>query len=193
MVFPRSRRQRPSSSNARDFRYSEDGLVLRLREVERTGSLRAGARHLGMDPGNGLRLIRSAEAVLGAALVRGKTGGPRGGHTRLTARGTRIARKRVHRDPPSTTRWRCRLVGSVLPRAPVLVAVPDAGVQVLVRLAPGPRRAQGPRMSGDEFELEIPSSAVTLSELGGRKARTSARNLWTARVIRVGREGRWGI
>ena len=41
-------------------------------------------------------------------------------------------------------------------------------------------------MSGDEFELEIPSSAVTLSKLGGRKARTSARNLWTARVVRVG-------
>src|SRR5207245_4360783 len=72
--------------------------------------------------------------------------------------------------------------------------VPDAGVQVLVASGPGPWRSQGPRyMSGDEFELEIPSSAVTLSKLGGRKARTSARNLWTARVIRVGREGRWGI
>jgi len=195
MVSPRSRRGRFSSaSKPRDVRYSEDRLVHLLREVERTGSLRAAARHIGMDPGNGLRLIRSAEAVLGAALVRGKTGGPRGGHTRLTARGTRIARKRVHRDPPSTTRWRCRLVGSVLPRAPVLVAVPDAGVQVLVASAPGPRRSQGPsRIPGDEFELEIPPSAVTLGKLGGRKARTSARNLWTARVIRVGREGRWGI
>src|SRR2546430_14091380 len=169
MVFPRSRRQRPSSSNARDFRYSEDGLVLRLREVERTGSLRAGARHLGMDPGNGLRLIRSAESVLGAALDRGKTGGRRGGQTTHTPRGTRMARKRVRRDPPPTTRWRCHLVGSVLPRAPVLVAVPDAGVQVLVASAPGPWRSQGPRyMSGDEFELEIPSSAVTLSKFGGR-------------------------
>ena len=194
MVYPRSRRERPSSSTPRDFRYSEDRLVLLLREVERTGSLRAGARHLGMDPGNGLRLIRSAESVLGAALVRGKTGGRRGGHTTLTARGTRIASKRVRRDPPTTTRWRCHLVGSLLPRAPVLVAVPDAGVQVLVASAPGPRRSQGPRyMSGDEFELEIPSSAVTLSKLGGRKARTSARNLWTARVVRVGREGGWGI
>src|SRR6059036_4186843 len=67
MVYPRSRRERPSSSKPRDFRYSEDRLVLLLREVERTGSLRAGARHLGMDPGNGLRLIRSAESVLGAA------------------------------------------------------------------------------------------------------------------------------
>src|SRR3989454_419981 len=132
MVSPRSRRERPFVSKPRDFRYSEDRLVLLLREVARTGSLRAAARHLGMDPGNGLRLIRSAEAVLGAALVRGKTGGRRGGHTALTARGTKIAGKRVHRDPPSTTRWRCRLVGSLLPRAPVLVAVPDAGVQALV-------------------------------------------------------------
>src|SRR3989449_9744633 len=194
MVSPRSRRERPFVSKPRDFRYSEDGLVLLLREVERTGSLRAAARHLGMDPGNGLRLIRSAEAVLGAALVRGKTGGRRGGHTALTARGTKIAGKRVHRDPPSTTRWRCHLVGSLLPRAPVFVAVPDAGVQVLVASAPGPRRSRGPRhIPGEEFELEIPPSAVTLGKLGGREARTSARNLWTARVIRVGREGRWGI
>jgi len=194
MVSPRSRRERPFVSKPRDFRYSEDRLVLLLREVARTGSLRAAARHLGMDPGNGLRLIRSAEAVLGAALVRGKTGGPRGGHTTLTPRGTKIAGKRVHRDPPSTTRWRCHLVGSLLPRAPVLVAVPDAGVRVLVASAPGPRRSQGPgHIPGDEFELEIPPSAVTLGKLGGREARTSARNLWTARVIRVGREGRWGI
>src|SRR2546422_7099990 len=77
---------------------------------------------------------------------------------------------------------------------PVVVAVPDAGVQVLVASAPGPERSQRRRhLSGDEFELEIPSSAVTLGELGERRARTSARNLWTARVIRVGREGRWGI
>ncbi len=195
MVSSRSRRGRFSSaSKPRDVRYSEDRLVHLLREVERTGSLRAAARHIGMDPGNGLRLIRSAEGVLGAALVRGKTGGRRGGQTTLTTRGTRIARKRVHRDPPSATRWRCHLVGSVLPRAPVLVAVPDAGVQVLVASAPEPGRSQGPRhIPGDEFELEIPPSAVTLGKLGGRKARTSARNLWTARVIRVGREGRWGI
>jgi len=195
MVSSRSRRGRFSSaSKPRDARYSEDRLVHLLREVERTGSLRAAARHIGMDPGNGLRLIRSAEGVLGAALVRGKTGGRRGGQTTLTTRGTRIARKRVHRDPPSATRWRCHLVGSVLPRAPVLVAVPDAGVQVLVASAPEPGRSQGPRpIPGDEFELEIPPSAVTLGKLGGRKARTSARNLWTARVIRVGREGRWGI
>jgi len=195
MGSPRSSRGRFSSvSKPRDVRYSEDRLVLLLKEVERTGSLRAAARRIGMDPGNGLRLIRSAEGVLGAALVRGKTGGRRGGHTTLTARGTRIARKRVHRDPPSTTRWRCHIVGSVLPSAPVLVAVPDAGVQVLVASAPGSGRSQGPRhIPGDEFELEIPPSAVTLGKLGGREARTSARNLWTARVIRVGREGRWGI
>src|SRR2546430_8520393 len=194
MVSSRSRRERPFVSKPQDFRYSEDRLVLLLREVARTGSLRAAARHLGMDPANGLRLIRSAEAVLGAALVRGKTGGRKGGHTALTARGTKIAGKRVHRDPPSTTRWRCHLVGSLLPRAPVLVAVPDAGVQALVASGPGPGRSQGPRhIPGDGFELEIPPSAVTLGKLGGREARTSARNLWTARVIRVGREGRWGI
>src|SRR2546425_10663887 len=121
MVSSRSRRERPFVSKPQDFRYSEDRLVLLLKEVARTGSLRAAARHLGMDPGNGLRLIRSAEAVLGAALVRGKTGGRRGGHTALTARGTKTAGQRVHRDPPSTTRWRCRLRGAVLPRAPVLV------------------------------------------------------------------------
>src|SRR2546425_4165703 len=79
MVYPRLRRERPSSSTPRDFRYSEDRLVLLLREVERTGSLRAGARHLGMDPGNGLRLIRSAERVLGDALDLMKKGGSMGG------------------------------------------------------------------------------------------------------------------
>ena len=194
MVSPRSRREPPSSSKPRDFRYSEDRLARLLKEVQETGSLRAAARRLGMDPGNGLRMIRSAEAVLGTALVRGKTGGRRGGHTMLTARGTRIAIKPVDQDPPSSTRWRCFLVGSLLPRAPVVVAVPDAGVQVLVASAPGPGRSQGRRhIPGDELELEIPASAVTLGELGERTARTSARNHWTARVIRVGREGRWGI
>src|SRR5712691_839587 len=62
------------------------------------------------------------------------------------------------------------------------------------RFDSGPERSQRRRhLSGDEFELEIPSSAVTLGELGERRARTSARNLWSARVTRVGREGRWGI
>src|SRR5439155_12308533 len=75
-----------------------------------------------------------------------------------------------------------------------LVAVADGGGRGLVASGPGPRRSQGPwYMSGDEFELEIPSSAVTLGKPGGRKARTSARTLWSARVIRVGREGGWGI
>src|SRR3989442_13181386 len=100
MVYPRSRRERPSSSKPRDFRYSEDRLVLLLREVERTGSLRAAARHLGMDPGNGRRLIRRAEAVLVAALVGGKTGGRRGGHGRLPARAMKMAGRWVTRDPP---------------------------------------------------------------------------------------------
>src|SRR2546427_784194 len=61
--------------------------------------------------------------------------------------------------------------------------------------SPGPAaRSQRRRhISGDEFELEIPSSAVTLGELGKRRARTSARTLWSASVTRVGREGRWGI
>src|SRR5439155_927009 len=145
MVSPRSRRERPFVSKPQDFRYSEDRLVLLLREVARTGSLRAAARHLGMDPGNGLRLIRSAEAVLGAALVRGKTGGPRGGHTTLTPRGTNIAGKRVHRDPPSTTRWRCHRAGSLLPPTPVLVSAPNARVQVLVASPAGPRRSRAPR------------------------------------------------
>jgi len=194
MVSPRSRRGRSSSSEPRGFRYSEDRLALLLREVQQTGSLRAAARRLGMDPGNGLRMIRSAEAVMGTALVRGKTGGRSGGHTTLTARGMRVARKPIDQDSPTSTRWRCYLVGSLLPRAPVLVAVPDAGVQAFVASAPGPERSQRRRhISGDEFELEIPPSAVTLGERGGRRARTSARNLWTARVIRVGREGRWGI
>jgi len=194
MVSPRSRRERSSSSKPRGFRYSEGRLALLLREVKQTGSLRAAARRLGMDPGNGLRMIRSAETALGTVLVRGQTGGRGGGHTTLTARGTRIARKPVDKESPSSTRWRCYLVGSLLPRAPVVVEVPDAGVQVLVASSPGPERSQRrPHISGDEFELEIPSSAVTLGELSERRARTSARNLWTARVTRVGREGRWGI
>src|SRR5207244_11404470 len=103
MVSPRSRRERPFVSKPRDFRYSEDRLVLLLREVSRTGSLRAAARHLGMDPANGLRLIRSAEAVLGAALVRGKPGGRKGGRTALRARGTRIGGRAGHRGPPRAT------------------------------------------------------------------------------------------
>ncbi len=157
MVSPRSRRRRSASSKPRGFRYSEGLQALLLREVQRTGSLRAAARRLGVDPANGLRMIRSAETVIGTALVRGKTGGRRGGQTTLTTRGTMIARKPVDESPPSSTRWRCFLV------------------------------------AGAEFELEIPSSAVTLGERGERRGRTSARNLWTARVVRVGREGRWGI
>ena len=194
MVSPRSRRRRSASSKPRGFRYSEGRLALLLREVQRTGSLRAAARRLGVDPANGLRMIRNAETVIGTALVRGKTGGRRGGQTTLTTRGTMIARKPVDESPPSSTRWRCFLVGPLLPRAPVVVAVPAAGVQVLVASAPGPERSQRRRLiSGAEFELEIPSSAVTLGERGERRGRTSARNLWTARVVRVGREGRWGI
>src|SRR5436309_13933911 len=91
MVSPRLRRERPFVSKPQDFRYSEDRLVLLLREVARTGSLRASARHLGMDRANVLRLIRSAVAVLGAALVRGKTGGRRGVRTALTASGTKVS------------------------------------------------------------------------------------------------------
>src|SRR3989442_6734804 len=194
MYTARTTRDLACTWKPRGFRYSEDRLARLLKEVQETGSLRAAARRLGMDPGNGLRMIRSAEAVLGIALVRGKTGGRRGGHTMLTARGTRIDIQPVDQDPPSSTRWRCFLVGSLLPRAPVVVAVPDAGVQVLVASAPGPGRSQGRRhIPGDELELEIPASAVTLGELGERTARTSARNHWTARVIRVGRDGRWRI
>ena len=194
MVSPRSRRGRSASSKPRSLRYSEGRLALLLREVKQTGSLRAAARRLGMDPGNGLRMIRRAETALGTALVRGQTGGRGGGHTTLTVRGTSIARKPVDKESPSSTRWLCYLVGPLLQRAPVVVAVPDAGVQVLVASAPRPERSQRRRhISGDEFELEIPSSAVTLGELGKRRASTSARNLWSASVTRVGREGRWGI
>src|SRR3989442_12897910 len=158
MVSPRSRREPPSSSKPRDFRYSEDRLARLLKEVQETGSLRAAARRLGMDPGNGLRMIRSAEAVLGTALVRGKTGGRRGGHTMLPARGTRTALKPVDQEPPSHPPSRCFLVGSLLPRAPVVVAVPDAGVQVLGGSAPGPGRSQGAlHIPGADPWLEIPA------------------------------------
>src|SRR2546427_6071826 len=118
MVSPRSRREPPSSSKPRDFRYSEDRLARLLKEVQETGSLRGAARRLGMDPANGLRMIRSAEAVLGTALVRGMTGGRRGGQTTLTKRGERIARKRVDQGPTLSTRWRCYLVGTMRLRAP---------------------------------------------------------------------------
>src|SRR2546428_9679175 len=184
MVSPRSRREPPSSSKPRDFRYSEDRLARLLKEVQETGSLRAAARRLGMDPGNGLRMIRSAEAVLGTALVRGKTGGRRGGHTMLTARGTRIAIKPVDQDPPSSTRWRCFLVGSPLPRAPVVVAVPNAGVQPPPASAPGPGRSPGPRHTpGAAPELEGPATAATLGALGERTARTRARHHLTTRGL----------
>ena len=194
MVSPGSRRKAPRSSIPRRFRYSEGRLVLLLREVEQAGSLRGAAQRLGMDPGNSLRMIRSAEAAIGTALVRGETGGRKGGRTTLTRRGTAIARKRVDQGPTLSTRWRCYLVGAMRLRAPVVVAVPDAGVQALVASPPGVRGSQGPRRTaGAEFELEIPPSAVALGVLGGRKTRTSARNRWTARVIRVGRVGQWGI
>src|SRR3989442_15754851 len=132
MYTARTTRDLACTWKPRGFRYSEDRLARLLKEVQETGSLRAAARRLGMDPGNGLRMIRSAETALGTALVRGQTGGRGGGHTTLTVRGTSIARKPVDKESPSSTRWLCYLVGPLLQRAPVVVAVPDAGVQVLV-------------------------------------------------------------
>jgi molybdopterin-binding protein len=139
-------------------------------------------------------MIRSAEAVLDTRLVRGKTGGRRGGNTTLTERGKRLARKPVDQGPPRLTRWACYLVGAPMPRTPVVVAVPDAGVEALVASAPSDGRSKGRNfVPGDEFELEIPAWAVTLEERGRSQARTSARNRWTARVIRIGAARRWGV
>lgn len=194
MVSLSSRREASQSWKSKGSRHSEDRLVLLLKEIKRMGSLRAAARILGMDPANGLRLIRRAEAALGTALVRGKTGGRSGGRTTLTERGSRMARMPVDPALPSSTRWPCHLAGPLMPRAPLVVAVPDARVRALV--------ASGPRLeasqshvyaAGGPLELEIPASAVTLVEFKRTRARSSARNLWPGRVIGVGREGLWGI
>src|SRR3989442_13664240 len=108
MYTARTTRDLACTWKPRGFRYSEDRLARLLREVQQTGSLRAAARRLGMDPGNGLRMIRSAEAVMGTALVRGRTGGRSGGPTKPTGGGGGGApRTTRQKSPLGPARSRC--------------------------------------------------------------------------------------
>lgn len=169
-------------------------LIPLLRRVGRTGNLRAAARALGMDPGNALRLIRTSEDRLGCKLVRSVVGGRGGGGSRLTAEGRRLARRRIEGNPLSSTRWPCEISTKPIRGEPLLVRVPGAWVEAQVAALSNSRPWDPTSLRpGEGLELEIPPSAVTLLEPTGVGVRSSARNLWAGRVMRIRPGGPWGI
>lgn len=88
--------------------------------------------------------------------------------------------------------WSCRLVRPGSERSPLLVDIPDAGVQAYV--APLGRSREWTRSlrPDSKLVLGILPEAVTIVPGRGRSS-GSARNLWGARVIRVGRPLPYGI
>ena len=67
-----------------------DGRAGLLRAIRRHGTLRAAAAELGMAYRTAWLHLRKMESGLGYALVERRTGGPKGGGMRLTARGERL-------------------------------------------------------------------------------------------------------
>lgn len=66
-------------------RFFGEGPYRLLLEVDRSGSLRQAAAHMGMAYTKALKIIRRAEDVLGCSLIKRKTGGRGGGGSCLTA------------------------------------------------------------------------------------------------------------
>jgi len=162
-----------------------------LNEILRSGSLRKASWALGIAPGNAHRLLRSEERRLRVRLLTGSTGGRGGGSSRLTPAGRTLAQAVGHESVVASW-WSCRLVKSVSQRSPLLVDIPDAGVEAFV--APLGRDLEWSRTlrPGAKLELGILPEAVTIIPGRGR-ASGSARNLWEARVIRVSGRLPYGI
>lgn len=66
------------------------GVAQLLDLIEKTGSLSAAYKSMGMSSSKAWKILRRAEADLGFALVRGTTGGAGGGGTVLTDEGREL-------------------------------------------------------------------------------------------------------
>lgn len=76
-----------------------EGPATLLREIDKTGSLRAAAISMGMAYTKALKLMKRAEDVLGFSLITRTTGGKSGGGSILTPEGIRWLRQyEVYRD-----------------------------------------------------------------------------------------------
>ena len=67
-----------------------EGPCRLLRNVEKTGSLRAAAMEMEMAYSKAWRIIRRAEDAFGCKLLRSATGGKNGGGAELTAEGAEL-------------------------------------------------------------------------------------------------------
>ncbi len=74
-------------------RFFGDGPCRLLRLVEQTGSLRAAAEEMGMAYTKAMKLLKQAEAAVGAPLTQRIIGGARGGGSVLTKAGKELAEK----------------------------------------------------------------------------------------------------
>lgn len=74
-------------------RFFGEGPYRLLREVEKTGSLRAAALSMGMAYTKALRILKRAERAVGHPLTSRCTGGKDGGGSRLTPQGKELLEK----------------------------------------------------------------------------------------------------
>lgn len=76
-----------------------EGPAMLLRNVEKTGSLRAAAISMNMAYTKALKLIKNAESALGFSLIIRSTGGKDGGGSSLTLEGKEwLQRYEAYRD-----------------------------------------------------------------------------------------------
>ena len=76
-----------------------EGPARLMHAIEETGSLRAAAQSMNMAYTKALRIVRSAEAVLGFPLTDRAAGGRDGGGSRLTSKGKEwLRRYEAYRD-----------------------------------------------------------------------------------------------
>ena len=72
------------------------GKIDLLEAIEKTGSITAAARTLGMSYRRAWLLVDMMNKCFRSAVVEAETGGKRGGGTRLTALGTEVVRRYRH-------------------------------------------------------------------------------------------------
>ena len=63
------------------------GIAELMENIQKTGSLSAACKQMGMAYSKGWKIIRRAEDALNYPLIEGVRGGPGGGNTSLTAKG----------------------------------------------------------------------------------------------------------
>jgi molybdate transport repressor ModE-like protein/molybdopterin-binding protein len=145
------------------FRF-EDRTRELLRGVWLQGTISAAAARIGMDPGNAVRHLRTAERRAGVPLVERRRGGRGGRNARLT--------RQARRFLEAATR-----IGTAL------AYDEDEGVTP-VRIG-GRILYAGGVVAAGPVDVEIRPESVALERSLGPRTRTSVRNRFPARVERV--------